>query len=361
MPVRKWLNALFCKWDWLQVEVSSQCHAACIYCPTAIYRKENSNRLMSLETFHRLLPDFARARLVYLQGWGEPLLNPNFFEMVRLTKDAGCQVGVTTNTMLLDEARLTEVVSSGVDVITFSLAGGRQTNDAVRKGTCMEQVLNTARQLQHIKAQKGTDRPEVHLAYMLLRSGLTEIEQLPDLVAGLGITQIVISTLDFIPTLALEREALIPSNQADFVALCSQLDEVVKAAQSFGVDVHYQCITTAERPEENGLATPTEMDLALFFSHTLPICTENIQRSAFISADGDVSPCVFTHLPVKFPEAPAVQMGRPYQALSFGNVCEQSLAEIWESKAYRVFRRLHSDGKLKDPCLQCLKPRVQRF
>ncbi len=358
--MKTWLSALLCKWDWLQVEVSSQCHANCVYCPTAIYRKENRNHLMSMETYQRLLPDLARARLVYLQGWGEPFMNPHFFEMVRLAKAAGCQVGMTTNAMLLDGDRLAEVMDSGLDMITFSLAGGRQTNDAFRKGTQLEQVLATARQLQRLKAQRKASRPEVHLAYMLLRSGLEELAQLPDLASGLGISQVVISTLDFIPTPQLANEAFIPANRAEYGALCHQLDEVIKAGKCFGIDIHYQCIAAQEMLEDCSPAPSRQSDLASFFSPMQPNCTENIQRSAFISAEGDVSPCVFKHLPIRSPEILSPPAERPYQALQFGNVREQSLGEIWNSAPYRAFRRSHQGGGLPDLCNQCLKPRVQR-
>ena len=174
------------RWDWLQVEVSSQCPAACIYCPTALFRKGGSNLLMSMETYHRLLPAFSRTRMVFLQGWGEPFLNPHLFEMVRQAKSAGCQVGTTTNGMLLDTDKLAGLVNSGMDMVAFSLAGCSETNDSVRKGTRLAHVLEAIRQLNRIKENERTARPVIHIAYMLLRSGLDEIEQLPSLLAGFG-------------------------------------------------------------------------------------------------------------------------------------------------------------------------------
>lgn len=56
------------KWDWLQVEVSSLCHAACTYCPTRVYRQEGDNLLMSLDTFMKLSPSLSQTKLVYLQS-----------------------------------------------------------------------------------------------------------------------------------------------------------------------------------------------------------------------------------------------------------------------------------------------------
>ena len=79
--------------DWLQVAVTSHCNASCAYCPHTIYRRQWQSRHLSLTTFQRLLPDLQRVRLVYLQGWGEPFLHPDFFTLVSLAKQAGCQVG----------------------------------------------------------------------------------------------------------------------------------------------------------------------------------------------------------------------------------------------------------------------------
>jgi MoaA/NifB/PqqE/SkfB family radical SAM enzyme len=359
--VRKWLGGSPQRWDWLQVEVSSQCHAACIYCPTAIYRKEGSNLLMSMECFQKLSPAFSRARLVYLQGWGEPFLNPHFFEMARMAKAAGSQMGTTTNGMLLDADKLTEMVRSGVDVVAFSLAGCTETNDVFRKGTRLARVLETIRQLNVVKEKEKAAYPDIHIAYMLLRSGLDEIEQLPGLLAGLGISQVVISTLDFVPSPALERETLIPSGQEEYASLRARLDGLAAVGNKSGLDIHYQIIAPHEALVENSLSTPSELDFTAFLPVTPSACTENIQRSVFISAGGNVSPCVFTHLPVRSPEVVGSQIGRPYLPLIFGNVRDQSLEVIWQSKAYRAFRRSHRVGRLKGPCQHCLKPKVRGF
>lgn len=353
--MRRWLRQFSKRWDWLQVEISSQCHAACIYCPTAIYRNEGSNQLMSLGTFQRLSPAFSRARLVYLQGWGEPFLNPNIIEMVQMAKVAGCQVGMTTNGMLLDAARLNEIIHCGVDVITFSLAGCNETNNIIRKGTHLAQVLEIARQLKLLKEQTRTTHPEVHIAYMLLRSGLDEIRQLPDLLHGLDITQVVISTLDFIPSLALEHEALIPTSQEEYLSWRACLDEMAAKGKKSNTDIHYQLVSFGKEKQ----ATDNDLDIVLFFPVAWPTCTEHIQNAAFISANGDITPCVFTHLPVLTPETIPLQTGRPYQPMIFGNIHDQSLEAIWETKAYLEFRRSHRAGNLTGVCKYCLKPRVQ--
>lgn len=345
------------KWDWLQVEVSSLCHAACTYCPTRVYQQYGDNLLMSLDTFMKLSPSLSQTKLVYLQGWGEPFLSPHFFEMVRIAKLAGCKVGTTTNGMLLDTNKLIQLVHSGMDVIAFSLAGCTKTNNTFRQGTRLEQVLETIKQLNIIKQTENVSHPEIHIAYMLMRSSLEEIDQLPALVANLGVSQVVVSTLTFAPTQALESEMLIPSTESEYSELKSRLDVVVNTGNKFNLDIRYQIIAPLEPLDKDPISIPSELDFATFLATAPSKCIENIQRSIFVSANGDLSPCVFAHLPVRSPEVVTTQAGRLYQPLIFGNIHDQSMDTIWQSKNYQEFRQSHRNGKLKGLCYRCLKPR----
>ncbi len=192
------LSGLFHKkFDWLQVAVTSHCNASCAYCPHTVYRRDWLSRHLSLATFHRLLPELKKTNLIYLQGWGEPFLNPDFFTFVTLAKQAGCQVGTTTNATLLTEATIARIVESGIDVLAFSLAGVGDTHDSWRQGTSFQQVLEAIRSLQECKRRLGKVNPQVHIAYMLLRSGLADLERLPLVLRGLEINQVVISTSGF--------------------------------------------------------------------------------------------------------------------------------------------------------------------
>jgi len=60
--------------DWMQIEVTSRCNAACIYCPRTVYGPRWKNRDLSPDTFEKLLPVLSKTKMVHLQGWGEPLL-----------------------------------------------------------------------------------------------------------------------------------------------------------------------------------------------------------------------------------------------------------------------------------------------
>ena len=319
---------------WIQVEVTTRCNAACVYCPHTAYREVWQDRFLSLAVFRRLLPAFKKTRLVHLQGWGEPFLHPNFFSLAALARQAGCRVGTTTNGMVLDEAKLRQVVGSGIDFIAFSLAGLGENHDRARPGTSFRKILECIQNLNRLKAAARCATPQIHLAYLLLKSGQPDLEKLPRILPGLGVSQVVISTLDFVPSRELAGERLLIPDLPAYEDLQARLAQVAAAAAHFGVAVDYHLDPPGARPL---------------------LCPEKAHQAFYVAADGAVSPCVFTNLPV----SRVTYMGRdgeqPYQPLVFGNLLEQDLGAIWRRKAYTHFRRTFFTGHLATPCRQCLK------
>jgi len=326
--------------DWIQVEVSSHCNAACTYCPRTVYRDRWEDRHLPLASFERLLPAFSKTELVYLQGWGEPFLNPDFFSMAAMAKGAGCRVGTTTNGMLLTPERIEKILETGLDIVAFSLAGTDQRNDAIRRGTRLEVVLKAMESLMEAKERRGSPRPEVHIAYMLLRSGLDELERLPDLLRGSGVAHVVISTLDFVPGPGLQAEALLPATREEFDAIRSRLDAVADQARCHGIGVHYRLGLRGERR---------------------PLCTENVQRALCVSAKGMVTPCVYTNLPVAGGEPGCPRGEMTHDALVFGDVNREALLDIWKKEQYKAFRRSFDRGDLAPPCVDCPKLSLTEF
>lgn len=320
--------------DWIQVEVTSHCNATCSYCPRTVYRGAWRDRILSPKTFERLSVAFPKTKLVYLQGWGEPFLNPELMTMARIAKAAGCAVGTTTNGMLLNAEMIRQLVACGIDVLAFSLAGVDDGNDTLRRGTRLDTVVDAIRILHETKKKLGKQLPAVHIAYILLRSRLGDIERLPLFLKELAVDHVVLSTLDFVPCKALEDETIIPSTVDEYEALRARLEAVRQKTEQWGVGFHYR------------LHQPGGCHQS---------CTENVQRSLFVSADGEVSSCVFTNLPLPDEFNGYPNQERPYRRLSFGNLSEASIGDIWRASAYRDFRKAFSENRLPSICEDCSK------
>jgi MoaA/NifB/PqqE/SkfB family radical SAM enzyme len=69
------------------------------------------------------------------------------------------------------------------------------------------------------------------------------------------------------------------------------------------------------------------------------MCELDPLRILFISSDGRVSPCVYLNLPIDG-MIPRIFCGSEIKVpqLSFGDINNQDLIEIWDSREYREFR-----------------------
>jgi MoaA/NifB/PqqE/SkfB family radical SAM enzyme len=292
------------------------------------------NRHMSMGTFMKLAPAFRRTGHIHLQGWGEPFMHPRFFEMAAVAKTAGCHVGTTTNGVLFNQEIISKVVEGGIDLVAFSLAGTGEENDRIRKGTRMEQVLNAIRALSMEKEKRHVQTPAIHVAYMLFKSGLGSLTELPSLLEGLGVSNIIISTLDFVSSEELLPEVIHPETAAEYDELISLLDAVVAKGEEKSMGIHYHL----PHPE---------------LKRT--ICTENVGRAVCVSSDGAIGPCVYAGLDLADSFHLSGGERNHFQRMTFGNVNERPLEKVWRDPRYKAFRRSFSKKSLAVQCQRCPK------
>lgn len=321
--------------DWIQVELTTYCNAACIYCPRTAYKNSWIDRHLPLEFFMKLKPLLSKARHLHLQGWGEPFLHPDFFKMASLAKKAGLQISTTTNGMLLDQERSVRLIETGIDIIAFSLAGAdAHSNDAIRKGTRWSKIIKAIETLGKEKIKRARKEPAIHIAYLVLRSGLKELKRIPRLFAEMGVSQVVLSTLDFVASEELVSQTIRPSSLSEYQETESYFRSIVGEGEKRGISIHYYLPP---------------------FGREGIFCKENVQKAFCLAADGAVTPCVYTNLPVSGEFHYLPDGKRPYTRLSFGSIQEKSPLAIWAMSAYKDFRHSFSGKGHPTACTNCPK------
>jgi MoaA/NifB/PqqE/SkfB family radical SAM enzyme len=311
--------------DCVQVEVTSRCPGRCGYCPHTTRRDQWRARDMDMGIFERLWPLMRKASRVHLQGWGEPLLHPGFFDMAALARQAGCAVSTTTCGLCMNRDIARKLVDSGVDIVAFSLAGTDAASNAVRHGVDFDRVCAAISLLQEVRRAAMAVHLEIHCAYLMLASEIEAVRGLPGLAHRLGVHAAVVSTLDYIAEPGFEFEAFMPHEAEKLARAAAVLAEAEVEAKRLGVDFHW----SLPRPDASGTD-----------------CRENIARSLYVAADGSVAPCVYVNVPVDRLD--------PNRRV-FGNVNATDPLEIWESPAYRRFRDGLSCGAPDLPCRTCPK------
>jgi len=299
-----------------QIEVTSRCNLKCVMCPVTVLAAHWPARDMAWETFERAAAAFARAKWIHLQGWGEPLLHRRLFDMIARAKQAGCRVGFTTNGTRLTRATGARLLDAGLDLLAVSIAGASAaTHEAIRAGSDFARLLEN---LRGFLRQRRAAKPKVEIFYLMTRTNLAELPRAVELAAELGADELVATNLDYVMTPGLDALRAY-GDGPPARALGAALDDARAAARRTGI---------AFRP------------YPLAFRE-MAVCDLNPLKILYISADGGVSPCVYTSLTGQT-SIPRVFDGRAVEVpvVQFGNLNERPLAEIWESAAYREFRAL---------------------
>jgi radical SAM protein with 4Fe4S-binding SPASM domain len=179
-----------------------------------------------------------------------------------------------------------------------------------------------------------TPVPRIHIAYMLLRSYISEIYLLPELVKGQGVNSVVISTLDFAPNAALERETISPECEDDEGNLRILLSRAQERLSQSGVGLHFR-LPSISNP---GMR-----------------CTENILKSLVIASNGDVTPCVYANAPLHLSNSAQTIRWEKLESLKLGNVKRDDLSTIWTNSNYKDFRESHIKRNFHPACKTCAK------
>ena len=77
-----------------QIEITSRCQANCVFCPhDSLGSSWEAGDLPFRMYADNIVPHLEMFELVYLQGWGEPMLHPDLWDMLYLAQQKGCRTG----------------------------------------------------------------------------------------------------------------------------------------------------------------------------------------------------------------------------------------------------------------------------
>ncbi len=128
------------------IEITNRCNLNCIMCP----RQQMSRPVgdMRIKEFEYLINQGGnRLEYVWLQDYGEPLLHPQVSAMIRICKQQGIRVSISTNATLLNEEIGRQIIESGLDYFMLALDGtSKGTYESVRKGADFDKVINNIKQ-----------------------------------------------------------------------------------------------------------------------------------------------------------------------------------------------------------------------
>ncbi len=319
----------------VQIEPVGQCNLRCEMCPIQ-FRRDGPPygplAFMAWETYVSLLEGFPELKRLHLQGLGEPMMHPRFFDMVRYAADRGIEVTTNSNLTLLNAARAERLIQSGLRTLYFSIDGATaETYQRIRKRARFDRVIANVEGMLAARQRLGTATPGLQIVMVIMRQNLHELPDLIRMVHAWSVDRIFVQHLshDFgEPTLPEEyrpmRNYIAAQSLAheDPARIERYFGEARQVADALGVTLRLPRTTPKRYPE--GTTGRDRCDWPW--------------TGAYISYEGYMMPCCMVATPDR---------------INFGKVTDHALESVWNGPEYDAFRAQLDSDSPPDICRSC--------
>lgn len=322
--------------SYVQIEPVGQCNLRCQMCPIQ-FRQDGPPHgppaFMEFDTFTRLIDELTTLEHLHLQGLGEPMMHPRFFDMVDYASSRGIRVTTNTNmTLVLNPRRAERCVTCGLDCIHVSIDGATSaTYERIRARGRLERVMRGLQMLAEARVAMGVAGPQMRLVSVVMRQNLHELPDLVRLAHRWSMQSMFVqhlchdfgeSTLPaaYRPMREFVEEQTLLADEPQRVE--AWFEAARRVADDLGVDLRLP--STRARLHPPGTPGPKRCDWPW--------------RGAYISYQGLSMPCCMISTPDR---------------MNFGNVAQRGLGAIWNGAEYENFRRQLSSDEPPEICRSC--------
>lgn len=157
----------------LQIEPTTRCNYICGFCAGRSMPQED----LDFDLFVGLIDSLEGLRHVELQGEGEPLLHPRFFDMVSYLNQRQPQARVSfiTNGSLFTEANLKELRTCRIHKVYVSMESAEPEEFRRIRGGKLQKVEQGLKRLIELRKSMSDGGPKVGLAVTILKSTVEQI------------------------------------------------------------------------------------------------------------------------------------------------------------------------------------------
>ena len=288
----------------LFLELTLRCNEHCFHCGSNCMPQ--SGEELSVDEYRRILEevkeDFDLKRLYLCITGGEPLLRPEFFDILGYAHELGYRWGMTTNATLITGEVAHRLAEAGMRTVSVSIDGLRETHDRLRGLTggydaAMKGIRNLINENTFQNIQVTT---------VVNHENIGELDELFLVMDGLDIDSWRVINLEPIGRALQWPNRML--TQEDYRRLFSFIREKRLA----GYPVEYGC--------SHYLGPELEGELRDWYW----LCNAGIYTASIMS-NGDVGACL--------------DIERRPETIQ-GNIRETRFRDIWENR-FALFERLH--------------------
>jgi pyrroloquinoline quinone biosynthesis protein E len=293
----------------LIAELTHRCPLHCVYCSNPLDLQARANEL-STETWSRVFKEAAEAGVLQADfTGGEPLARTDIIDLTRAARSAGLYVNLITSGLPMDEAKLVALVEAGLDHFQLSFQGAREEiANEISSTRSHAQKLRVLQWLKH-------HRVAVTLNFVIHRRNIDQLEEMLVIAESSGATRIEFANVQYYGWAFANRENLLPTRE--------QLNHSVEFLKR----------------EQERLQGKIRIEFVVpdyYAKYPKPCMGGWGRKLMLITPSGDALPC---HAAQVIP------------GLSFENVKNRSLREIWEQSA--AFQKFRGEDWMQEPCKTC--------
>jgi radical SAM protein with 4Fe4S-binding SPASM domain len=287
---------------------------------------------MKFETFTHIVDQFVGLQELHLQGLGEPMMHPRFFDMVEYAAQKNIRVSTNSNLTLLNDRRAERCVTSGLDCLHISIDGTTpQTYERIRLRAHFDRVVSNLERIRAARERLRSGQPRLRMVMVIMRQNLHELPDLVRFAHRWSMESIFVQHLchDFgessLPAQYLPMRQFVQKEtllEEDPQRIEQYFGEARIVAQELGIELRLPRTRLRLHPPD----TPG------------PMRCDWPWRGAYISYQGYAMPCCMVSTPDR---------------IHFGNITEQEIETLWNGPRYQEFRDQLSSDEPPQVCRSC--------
>jgi len=287
---------------------------------------------MDFDVFKGIIDQFAGLKDLHLQGLGEPMMHPRFFDMISYAKERNIRVTTNSNVTLLNPKRAEACVRSGLDCLHASLDAASKTEfEAIRVRANFDKVLRNLESFRDVRRTMKAQAPTLHIVCVAMRGNLNQLPELVRLASRLEAEELFVQQLchDF-------GESSLPAQYAEMRQFVeketllnedmSRVEELFENARRVAKECGLRLRLPRVRPAEHAPGTPGRERCSWPWS------------GAYISYQGYMMPCCMVATPDR---------------ANFGKVTDAGVRNTWNDPSFGRFRAQLESEDPPEICRSC--------
>ena len=286
----------------VNIEPTTRCNLDCNVCKRKSLKLKDED--LSFDVFKKIISRLEGVKEISFGGFGEPLMNPKIFDMVRYAKEKGFILTTTTNGYLINPKNFDKVLV--FDNLRISIESINSSKDSVQDGhPFSESLLDNIKELIKYR-NKNNVKCKIFFNTIIHEGNYDSIADVVRYAQKIGV--------DCVELIHLDTK---DNNAYKFVPKKKEISLYKKIKKrDFGIEV------TSRYDRYIGLRK-----IGFRFNTKCPMSFDLLH----IRMNGNVTPCAF---------------GLPVYSLD--NIFEKSLYNVWNGRKFKNFRK--NQKKVCDGC-----------